>query len=204
MLEFLGWITDFVHKFGYIGIFIMTFIESTFIPLPAEITLVPAGYLISTGEMNLYLVLIYSIAGTVGGSWLSYWIALHYGRNLIIKYGKYFFMNEQKLKKIESFFARHGNISTFTGRFLPGVKHYISFPAGLAQMPIKPFLTYTFLGSSIWVVVLLSVGYFIGSNQDTIKKYLMVIKLAMILLIAIIIIVYIILKSWNKRNQTKL
>ncbi|MFV9875693.1 MAG: DedA family protein [Rickettsiales endosymbiont of Dermacentor nuttalli] len=200
MLEFLGWITDFVHDFGYIGIFVMTFIESTFIPLPAEITLIPAGYLISTGEMSLYLVLICSITGTVGGSWFSYWIALHYGRNLIIRYGKYFFMNDQKLNKIEDFFARHGNISTFTGRFLPGVKHYISFPAGLARMPLKPFLTYTFLGSSIWVIILLSVGCFIGSNQDTIKKYLMVIKFVIVVLIAIIIAVYIIYRSWNKRT----
>ena len=139
MYEFFLEIVWLVESLGYFGLFFMTFIESTFIPIPAEITLIPAGYLVQKGEMNGILVWICATLGTLGGSLTNYYIAYFFGRKLFISKGKYFFMDKTKLEAIERFFLNHGAISTFTGRLLPGVKHFISFPAGLAKMDKKIF-----------------------------------------------------------------
>jgi len=183
--QFVTWLVDFVHHLGYVGIFIMTFVESTFVPLPAEITMIPAGYLVQQGKMTLSLVLLASITGTVGGAYFNYWLAKRYGRDLFIRYGKYLMMTEEKLEKLERFFAKHGVISTFTGRLLPGIRHYISFPAGLARMNLKKFIIYTALGGAIWMTVLVLLGYYIGENQELVMHYMPRIKLAVIGLLVV-------------------
>ncbi|RZI47418.1 DedA family protein [Rickettsiales endosymbiont of Peranema trichophorum] len=161
-----------VEQFGYLGIFFMTFIESTFIPIPSEVTVIPAGFLVHKGEMNFWIVYLVCILGTVCGSILNYQIALHFGRMLLLRYGKYFFMSSKKLHLIESFFEKHGAISTFSGRLLPGIKHFISFPAGLGKMNFKLFITYTAAGGAIWNGLLVSLGYYIGENEHLIKQYM--------------------------------
>ena len=174
-MEYIHYLIDllvtFVKEFGYIGLFIMSFLESTFAPIPSEITLIPAGYLVHTGEMNLWLVLVSCITGTMGGSYFNYWLAVKYGRPMMLKYGKYCFINESKLQKAEDFFAKHGPASIFTGRLVIGVRHFISFPAGLAHMPLKPFFFYTFLGGALWTVILVALGYYLGSEKDMVKTY---------------------------------
>jgi len=199
MYEFFLQIVWFVESLGYLGIFIMTFIESTFIPIPAEITLIPAGYLVQRGEMNGLIILLISTLGTLGGSLANYYIAYFFGRRLFASKGKYFFMNKSKLDKIENFFLNHGAISVFTGRFLPGIKHFISFPAGLARMNIRSFCIYTFAGGIIWCSVLLTLGYIIGENELLIKKYLKQVNLALVVIIASIIAYYV----WRKNSSGK-
>lgn len=174
--EIIEFFVHFVERLGYIGIFIMTLIESTFIPIPAEVTMIPAGYLVHQGRLNGILVFLSSLAGSVGGAYINYWIARRYGRHLFTTYGKYFMLTPQKLAKIEKYFVEHGGVSVFSGRLLPGIKHYISFPAGLAQMPVKPFLFYCVISGAIWMGALLLLGYFIGANEDLIKKYLLIVK----------------------------
>lgn len=173
--EALVWIVEMVKSLGYAGIFIMTFIESTFIPIPAEITMVPAGYLIQKGEMDFWTALACSIAGAIGGSLFNYWVGMKYGRRLFDGSYKLPFLKPKKLAKIEKFFAEHGTVSTFTGRLLPGVRHYISFPAGIARMKLGLFCFYTGLGGGLWMLVLIGVGYFIGENEALAKKYLLTI-----------------------------
>lgn len=187
MEELLHWIVEFVHATGYVGIFIMTFLESTFLPIPSEITMVPAGYLVYQKKMDFFMVLISSILGTVGGALLNYVIARKYGRPLIEKYKKYFFLNDRRIQKIEVFFEKHGEISTFTGRLLPAVRHFISMPAGIAKMNINKFIAYTSLGGGLWMLALIGVGYYIGDNEElvrvTLKKVLGVIAVASVLLV---------------------
>lgn len=183
--QFVTWLVDFVHHLGYIGIFIMTFIESTFVPIPAEVTMIPAGYLVQQGKMDLAMVLLASIVGTVGGAYFNYWLAKHYGRDLFIRYGKYLMMTPAKLEKLERFFAKHGVVSTFTGRLLPGIRHYISFPAGLARMDVRKFVIYTALGGAIWMTVLVLLGYYIGENEDLVMHYLPRIKLGLLAVLVI-------------------
>lgn len=171
MPDILVWLIDLVKSFGYIGIFIMTFIESTFLPIPAEITMIPAGYLVSKGEMSMVMVLISSITGTVSGAYVNYFIARRLGRPFIEKHQKYFFLNEKRIAKIDSFFEKHGEISTLSGRLLPGVRHFISFPAGFSGMKISKFCTYTAIGGGLWMAVLAYVGYFLGGNDALLEKY---------------------------------
>jgi membrane protein DedA with SNARE-associated domain len=197
MYEIFLEIVRFVESLGYFGVFIMTFIESTFIPIPAEITLIPAGYLAHKGEMNFFLVLIISTIGTLAGSALSYYIAYFFGRKLFINKGKYLFLNESKLEKIEKFFVNHGAISVFTGRFLPGLKHFISFPAGLARMDIKAFCLYTLVGGGLWCLILISLGYLIGKNELLIQKHLTQINIIVLFLIGSLITYYV----WKKNSK---
>jgi len=189
--HFVSWLVAFVEHFGIWGIFIMTFLESTFMPIPSEITMIPAGYLVQQGKLDLVSVLVASIIGTIGGAYFNYWLARKYGRGLFIRYGKYFMMTPTKLAKLESFFYKHGSISTFIGRLIPGIRHYISFPAGLAQMDLKKFIVYTALGGAIWMSVLIALGYHIGENKELMTVYLPIIKGTMLLCIFVIGVTYV-------------
>ncbi|MFI4983965.1 MAG: DedA family protein [Rickettsiales bacterium] len=199
MYELFLKVVELVELFGYFGIFFMTFIESTFIPVPAEITLVPAGYLIQKGEMNFFLVWLVSTLGTMCGSLLNYAIAYHFGRALLIKYGKYMFMNQERLEAMEFFMKRHGAISMFSGRLLPGVKHFISFPAGLGRMDLKVFALFTFLGGALWCLILLVLGYMIGLNEGLITKYLKQINFILFVFVVCLVAFYV----WKRRIKSQ-
>lgn len=189
--DFVAWLVDFVHHLGVLGIFLMTFIESTFVPIPAEVTMIPAGYLVQQGKMEFIPVLLASIIGTVGGAYFNYWLAKRFGRDLFIRYGKFLMVTDAKLAKLENFFAKHGAISTFFGRLIPGVRHYISFPAGLAKMDLKKFLIYTATGGAIWMTVLVCLGYFIGENEAVATKYLPLSKLVILVVMLLVGAIYI-------------
>ena len=194
-------ILNFVQVFGYLGIFFMTFIESTFVPIPSEFTLIPAGYLIAEGEMNIIPVLFFSLLGTLLGSLINYFIAYYFGRKLFTNYGKYFFLKPNQLISIEVFFHRYGAISTFFGRILPGVKHFISFPAGLAKMNLMLFCLYTILGSCIWLSFLLYLGYFIGTNQDSISLYIKNFNFITVSIVLFIVLFLFFLKKAKKHDR---
>ncbi|MCV6607207.1 MAG: DedA family protein, partial [Campylobacterales bacterium] len=152
--EIVKWIVETVGDLGYLGIIFMMFLESSFFPFPSEVVMVPAGYLSSKGEMNIFLVIIAGICGSLLGAYLNYFLALKLGRKTLHKFGHYVFIKEETLDKVEKFFADHGKISTFTGRLIPGIRQLISLPAGLAKMDLKIFTIYTGLGAGIWVTIL--------------------------------------------------
>ncbi len=193
------WLVHFVHSFGYGGIFVMTFFESTFVPIPAELTMVPAGYLVQQGQMNAVLVMIISVSGAITGSIANYYIAYHYGRRFLYAYGKYFFFGHDKMEKLDAFFASHGEISTLTGRLVPGLRHFISFPAGLAHMNLKKFILYTTVGGGLWMGVLVFLGYLIGGNKALVRHYTPYVTGAAIMGVAIMIVVYI--KHHNGKSK---
>ena len=170
--EFVGWVVDTVNHWGYLGIFVAMFLESSFFPFPSEVIMIPAGYLAFKGDMNIYAAIFAGVAGSLAGALFNYLLAAKYGRPFLLKYGKYFFLKEQSLDKLESFFAKHGEISTFNGRLIPGIRQYISMPAGLAKMPLGKFSLYTILGAGIWVSVLALLGYYLGANEEQVSKYL--------------------------------
>ncbi|MBA1421092.1 MAG: DedA family protein [Epsilonproteobacteria bacterium] len=181
-----------IGDMGYMGIFLLMFLESTFFPFPSEIIMIPAGYLAYQGEMNLYVVIFVGILGSVAGALLNYYLAMHLGRKIILKYGKYFFIKEETLDKLDTFFAKHGEISTFTGRLIPGIRQLISLPAGLARMNIAKFSFYTAIGAGIWVVVLVAVGYLVGSNQELISEYMKSATLIALVSVVFIILFYVV------------
>jgi len=183
-------LVNLIFDWGYIGIFIMMAIESSFIPFPSEIVLVPAGYLASQGQMGVVPIMVAALGGSLVGAFVNYYLALSLGRTLLQKYGKYIFIKEEALVKMENYFEKHGHISTFTGRLIPGVRQLISIPAGLAKMNIAQFALFTTLGAGIWALVLVFLGYFIGENQALIKEYLREITFIVLSVIAIGVFVY--------------
>jgi len=198
MHEVVDFIVNIAREFGYLGIFVMMFLESTFFPFPSEVAMIPAGYLASQGEMSLSLTIVVGTAGSLLGALFNYFLARRYGRVGVLKFGKYFFFNEEKLEKMERFFVKHGSFSTFVARLLPGVRQLVSLPAGLSKMPLDKFSLHTTLGAGIWATVLALLGYFIGGNEDLIKEYLHQIVLGTVGTIVLLSILYVYL---NKRAK---
>jgi len=189
--EIAQFITDQIFDMGYLGIFLLMLIESSFIPFPSEIVLVPAGYLASKGDMDISFILLASLLGSIGGALINYFGALYVGRKFLLRYGKYILISEETLDKMEVFFKKHGAISTFTGRLIPGIRQLISIPAGLSRMNLKVFIFYTSLGALIWSIILVALGYLIGENQELIKEYLSQIVTITLISVAIITAMYI-------------
>lgn len=168
---FFSWLVDVIGNMGYSGIMFLMFIESTFIPLPSELVIPPAGYLIAQKQMHWGGVLISGTVGSLLGALFNYAIAVYFGRPFILRYGKYFGISKNHLEKGEQFFQSHGSISTFVGRLILGIRHYISFPAGLARMDLKKFCFYTSAGAGIWVLILAYIGYLVGNNEEMVFAY---------------------------------
>lgn len=201
--DIVNFIVDTVGSLGYMGIFVMMFLESSFFPFPSEVVMVPAGYLAAKGEMNIFIAVFAGIAGSLAGAVFNYFLALKYGRAFLSKYGKYVLVKEETLQKMEDFFAKHGHISTFSGRLIPAVRQYISLPAGLAKMNLWKFSLYTSLGAGIWVIILTLLGYFIGHNQELINEYLKIIIVSILSLLAIGILFYIRIKTKKSIFKSK-
>ena len=187
----VSWLVGVVSHLGYAGIVFLMFLESSFFPFPSEVVLPPAGYLVSQGKMSFALVVFSGILGSLLGALFNYWIAIRWGRRFFDRYGKYFFVSPEALDKAELFFKKHGPISTFTCRLLPVIRQYVSLPAGLARMPLLTFSFYTALGSAIWVLILTSLGYWIGQESTRIHKALQQISVLLIVSCALLIFVYV-------------
>ena len=191
-------IVSIVNSMGYGGIVAAMFLESSFFPFPSELVLPPAGYLASQGKMELWIVVLLGIIGSLLGSLFNYWISLRLGRPLILRYGKYVGLTERAYDRAEGAFRRHGEISTFVGRLIPGLRQYISLPAGLARMPIGRFILFTGLGAGIWASVLALLGYVIGNNQEAIGHSLHRITIYTAVGIVILVIGYVV---WYRRRK---
>lgn len=198
MQEIINFIVQTVGEWGYVGIFLMMFLESSFFPFPSEVVMIPAGYLANKKEMSFMLAFFMGIFGSLAGAIFNYYLCYFFGRNLILKYGKYVGINDKKMHKFEDFFNKHGEISTFTCRLIPGIRQYISLPAGLAKMNIFKFSIYTTFGASIWVMILMILGYCVGENEKIIKEYLHIITFLLLIAVFIIIAIYFYLMKRKK------
>lgn len=194
----VGFLIAFISKIGYFGIFLGMFVESTIIPVPSELVMIPAGIAASKGEMDLFLVTICGLTGNVLGAIFSYYIAATFGRVIISRFGKYFFVKEKEVAKVENFFAKHGPISVFISRLLPGFRHFISLPAGLAKMNFKTFCFYTTAGSAIWTTILALIGYFVGKNQEIIGE-----NILHITSYTVVVVCFAVLASYFVANRKK-
>lgn len=175
-----------IGTLGYGGVIVLMFLESSFFPFPSEVVVPPAAYLAARGEMHLGLVILCGTAGSLLGGLFNYWIAAHYGRPFFERFGRYFFVKPTHLDCAEQYFQRHGHISTFIGRLIPGVRQYISLPAGIARMNLLVFSLFTSLGAGIWVVILALLGYWLGSNEALLHEYLHQAVIALLILCAML------------------
>jgi len=198
MAEIVNFILNLVEQWGYAGIFVMMFLESTFFPFPSEVAMIPAGYLAFQGKMDIWLAILAGLGGSLAGALFNYFLALTLGRKLLIKYGKYVFIKEETINKLETFFKTHGHISTFTGRLIPGIRQLISLPAGLSRMNIAEFSAYTALGAGIWASILATLGYYAGANEEIWKGYLKEITIGTLIVLVIGLFIYI--KNYKRKN----
>lgn len=166
-----GFITVGILKMGYLGIAVMMAIESACIPLPSEIIMPFAGYLVFKGHFTLWGTALAGAIGCVVGSWVAYYVGVWGGRPLVEKYGRYVLISPRDLAQAEHWFHKYGDITIFVGRLLPVIRTFIAFPAGVARMPMGKFTFYTFVGSFIWCYGLAWVGYALGENWNTLRNY---------------------------------
>ncbi|HEY3644674.1 MAG TPA: DedA family protein [Gammaproteobacteria bacterium] len=156
---------------GYAGVVLLMGIESACIPLPSELIMPFAGYLVFKGQLTLWGVALAGAVGCVLGSLVAYYVGLFGGRPLVQRYGRYLLISDHDLDLADRWFARHGDITIFVGRLLPVVRTFIAFPAGVARMPLAKFVAYTFIGSLIWCWALAWVGQSLGEHWDTLGVY---------------------------------
>ncbi len=191
MHELINWLLSTIGAMGYPGIFMLMAMESSVIPVPSELVMPPAGYLAHQGEMNIWVSILMGTLGSLVGAYANYFVAHYLGRPLVLKYGRYVWITEHKFAKVEKFFLRHGEISTFIGRLLPVVRHLISIPAGIAGMNHLRFSLYTLAGAGIWCTILAWIGYFIGREQALIMKYSHQAVIGVVVFSAVLVAVYV-------------
>lgn len=197
--QFVLWLASTVGQWGYPGIVILMALESSFFPFPSEVVIPPAGYLAATGKMNIGMVILCGTLGSLLGAIFNYWLAMRFGRPFFEKYGRYLLVSHRAMEKADRFFERHGHISTFVGRLLPGIRQYISLPAGLARMNIFAFCAATVLGAGIWVLVLAALGYWFGRNEELVLQNMRWVSLFLVVGSSVIVFFY--WRKWQSRSR---
>lgn len=200
-----------LEHLNYWTITLLMTIESSFIPFPSEIVVPPAAYhAASTGELNLTLIILFATIGACIGAIINYFLALWIGKPLVYKFadsklGHLCLLDIPSIQKAESFFNKHGVISTFIGRLIPAIRQLISIPAGLARMHFGKFIIFTALGAAIWNSVLAGLGYYLETIipeeqlNETVTKYSHEIGYTIFAIVAVIL-AYIIIKSFRKKK----
>ncbi len=183
-------ITDFLYQYGYVALFVTMALENMNIPIPSEIILGFAGFLISQQIFSFWpTVVVATVAGIVG-SLASYWMGYKGGRAILLKYGDKGGLTGKKLAAADAWFAKYGGISVFTGRLLPGIRTFISLPAGIARYPLPEFILLSVIGTVPWTILLVWLGALFGENWRVILDYHYEIAVGSILLVLLIVAVY--------------
>ena len=183
-----GFITSVISQIGYVGVFFLMVLESALIPIPSEVIMPFSGFLVATGEFNLFYVLVAGTIGNLVGSIIAYYIGSHIGRSLVLKYGKYILIDEGHLDLADRWFQKFGDRIIFLSRNLPAVRTYISLPAGITKMNIVKFSVYTLIGSIPWNFALLYAGILLGKNWETILKYTTILDVIVVIGVLVVIV----------------
>jgi membrane protein DedA with SNARE-associated domain len=201
IIESVGW---------YPAVFILMTLESTVVPVPSEFVVAPAAYYAASGDPNVWLVILFATLGADLGASINYGVAYYVGRPVIYKFansrwGHMCLLNQEKVEKSERYFDDHGVVATLTGRLIPGIRHLISIPAGLARMNYWKFLFYTTIGAGAWHAILAGLGWYLHSFipkeelEATIGAYAEYIKLVIIALVIAAILWFVIKKIIKKQ-----
>lgn len=166
----LHYITQLISYLGYTGVFVLMALESMIAPVPSEMVMPFAGFLIHSGEFTVLGVLLASTLGSIVGSLASY-IMGRLGEPVVLRFGRYLLLNKHHLEWTELFFFRYGSRTIFISRFIPVVRHLISIPAGLGKMHLAPFLLYTAIGATLWNMFLAYLGLKLKEHWQIIHRY---------------------------------
>lgn len=187
---------------GYFGLFVLMALESMIAPVPSEIVMPFAGYLALQGRFDFWAAVLVSGLGSIFGSLLSYFMGSYLGRPFILKFGKYLLLEEEHLDWTEKWFKKQGSRTIFISRFVPVVRHLISIPAGIAKMPLRKFLVYTFVGATLWNLALLYAGFRLGEHWDKIHEYSRELDIIFVIAVASFL-AYFVLKHHHRRKNEK-
>ena len=207
----MSFITSMLGHLNYGTIFVLMLLESTVIPVPSELVVAPAAYHAAGGNLDMWLVILFSTLGADVGATINYLAGWYLGRPIIYKFanskwGHLCLLNQEKVEKSERYFEKHGMVATITGRLLPGIRHLISIPAGLSRMNYWKFLLYTTIGAGAWHSILALLGHymhaFVPEEQlnEKILEYGEYIKFGLIILV-IIVCLYFLLKWYIKKTK---
>jgi membrane protein DedA with SNARE-associated domain len=192
--------TLLIQHLGYVGVFILMTLESMIAPVPSELVMPFAGFLIFSGHFDPWMVMLASSLGSIAGSLLSYGMG-RLGEPVVLRWGRYLFLNPHHLEWTKNFFHRHGGKTIFISRFIPVVRHLISIPAGLARMSLVPFIIYTLVGATMWNMFLTYLGVRLKENWRLIQQYTHILDF---LVVAALVLggVYFVWKFKTSRNST--
>ena len=204
--------SSLLSNLNYFSIFILMMLESTVVPVPSELVVAPAAYHAAAGNLNVLLVILAATVGADLGASINYFVALYVGRPVVYRFansrlGHLCLLNQEKVEKSERYFDRHGVAATLTGRLIPGIRHLISIPAGLARMHYGKFLLYTTIGAGAWHSILAALGWYLHTIvpeeqlNDKIMEYGEWIKLVIIAVVALAILYFTIRHFVRKRSK---
>ena len=207
----MNFISSLLSNLNYGTILFLILLESTVVPVPSEFVVTPAAYHAAGGNLDVWLVILFATIGADLGASINYVVAYYVGRPVIYrfansKWGKMCLLNQEKVEKSEKYFDDHGIAATLTGRLIPGIRHLISIPAGLAKMNYWKFLLYTTIGAGVWHSILAALGWYLHAIvpeeqlNDKISEYAEYIKIVIIGLV-VIAIVYFVVRSYFKRKR---
>lgn len=197
-------ITQFISILGYPGIFILMTLESALVPIPSEIIMPFSGFLSTTGRLEPIGVIIAGSLGNLIGSILTYYLGLKIGRTFVLKYGKYIFFKRKHLELTERLFAKYGEKISFIGRLLPGIRTYVSLPAGIGKTRPKKFVVYTLAGVVIWNSFLTFIGMQLGKRWQNIDKYSLYLDIISVALVAAFVIYFIYVSRRDRDKNVKI
>ena len=195
--QLVQWLLRVLLHLGYPGIVALMALESSLVPVPAELVMPPAGYWVARGEMQFGVAVGCGVLGSVLGALASYALAHWLGRGILRRWGRYLLVSERSLERSERYFANHGEISVLLGRLIPVVRHLISIPAGLARMSLPRFVGYTAAGALIWCTILTEIGYVLGQadgvlRNDQVRRYVGRVLLALVPLLVATVVLYVV------------
>ena len=208
----MNWISSLLGNLNYTTVFILMMLESTVIPVPSELVVSPAAYHAAAGNLDMMLMILFATLGADLGATINYVAGYYLGRPIIYrfansKWGKMCLLNQEKVEHSEKYFDNHGMVATITGRLIPGIRHLISIPAGLAKMNYWKFLLYTTIGAGVWNCILAALGWYLHTIvpeeqlHDKILEYGEYIKWIIIVLVIIAIAYFAIRRFIKKKRQ---
>ena len=205
-------ISSLLSNLNYGTIFFLMMLESTVVPVPSEFVVTPAAYHAASGQLDVWLVILAATIGADLGATINYVVALYVGRPVIYRFadsrwGKMCLLNQEKVEKSERYFDDHGIVATLTGRLIPGIRHLISIPAGLARMNYWKFLLYTTIGAGLWHSILAALGWYLHAIvpeeqlNDKISEYAEYIKLIILALVIAAVVWFVVTKCLKRQKQ---
>ena len=201
------WMTGVVDYFGYVGVFVLVALGNLHLPVPTQLTLPLAGFLIGQERFSFFQVMVWATAAAVGVSFIFYYVGLWIGeenlRRFVGRFGRFMFVREKDLDRASAVFERHGGKAILLGHLVPGVGAFISIPAGISQMGILGrFIVYTVIGSILWNGAFVILGWVLGENWRLVERYAAIVEYAVLAAVAVGV-VWFVWRRWKGRHRSE-